>query len=55
MVFDFFFNRVFIDLSKGSDTVDHNILLSKLEHNGIRGLIFEKLLKYCEAKGQNLK
>ena len=28
---------IFIDLKKGFDTVDHDILLSKLDFNGISG------------------
>ena len=42
---------VFIDLSKASDTVDHKILLSKLEIYGIKG----NMLKWFENYLTNRK
>ena len=37
---------MFIDLTKAFDTVDHNILLKKLFHNGVRGNNFKLLQSY---------
>ncbi len=43
---------IYLDLSKAFDTVDHNILLSKLNHYGIRGLEFQWLDSYVSNRKQ---
>ena len=46
---------VFLDFSKAFDTVNHNILLSKLYHNGIRGTPFKRFENYLSNRNQFVK
>ena len=45
----------FLDLRKAFDTVDHNILLNKLAHNGFRGSSNNYLKSYLEGRMQYLQ
>ena len=45
---------IFLDLSKAFDIIEHKILMSKLQHYGVRGLLLQLLSGYLSNRSQKV-
>ena len=48
-------NTLFLDLSKAFDTIDHSIIISKLDKYGIRGITLKLITNYLHNRTQLVK